>query len=324
LSARERLIRQLAAKYGLDPDAVVAIASVEGQRALHGGNSIGDHGTSFGGFQEHAGGALPAWVWAKGPTFANAWANSRAGLEHAVAHMAPYARGKHGRAAVAAISSGFERPRDVPGEIDKAMGYYGHVGAPGGPLASGRGSSTGPSPATVQALLSARALKSMAAATMLQQSAATAAGAPPDSSGLLARGIARRQYEQAHHFLALSGRTPPSATRAPTANGGINDLIYDPEGGIKYGKEIGAIGHHPDHVHVALSTLAAQRQAEAHARQLGLHVGEESDKDVHPVHATHSFHYRTFPGSHLRMAADVSGDPRAMAAYYRWVKTNFG
>lgn len=119
---------------------------------------------------------------------------------------------------------------------------------------------------------------------------------------------------------------PVQGGTSPGAGGraAINELFYDPLGGIKHGQSVGAIGHHTDHVHVALSSLAAQRTAEAQARRMGLHVGEESDRDVHPVHVHGSYHYKDFPHSHLREAADISGDPHAMAAFYRWVASTFG
>lgn len=114
MASEQQLIRQLAAKYGVDPRAALAIASVEG--GFHG--SVGDNGTSFGPFQLHEGGALPHGRGAQ-------WANSRAGIDYAMRHIASVAHGLHGRQAIAAISSRFERPADVPAEIAKAMSRYG-------------------------------------------------------------------------------------------------------------------------------------------------------------------------------------------------------
>ena len=132
--ANERqLISALAQRYGVDPRAALAIASVEG--GFNG--SVGDNGTSFGPFQLHEGGALPA---GRG----NAWANSPAGIQYAMQHIAGVARGLHGRAAVSAISSRFERPANVPAEIAKAMGRYGG-GIPSGGGVSIPSSASGPS-----------------------------------------------------------------------------------------------------------------------------------------------------------------------------------
>ena len=133
MRSREHLIRALAARYGLDPNAVVAIANVEGQAALRGGTSVGDQGTSFGPFQLHEGGALP-----HGKT--SAWAHSRAGIDYALRQMAKVAGGLTGKAAVSAIASKFERPADIPGEIAKALTYYqGTPNAPAGRPAVGGG-----------------------------------------------------------------------------------------------------------------------------------------------------------------------------------------
>ena len=117
------------------------------------------------------------------------------------------------------------------------------------------------------------------------------------------------------------------ATGKPVTKGNlINELFYDPLGGIKHGAEIGAIGHHGDHVHVALGNGQAQLAAIAQAKRMGLHVGEERASDVNPVHVKSSYHYRSFGKQfgNLREAADVSGSPAQMAAYYRWVKGRYG
>jgi hypothetical protein len=69
------------------------------------------------------------------------------------------------------------------------------------------------------------------------------------------------------------------------------ELFYDPIGGIKYGKNIGAIGGHSNHVHVAYTNEAQLLKALAIAQGLGLHVSENPYVDkVDPVHvkAIHS------------------------------------
>lgn len=106
---------------GLDPNAVLAIASHEGL-----GGGIGDNGTSFGPFQLHEGGALPTSV----PlSQAQAWAWSPAGINYALGKMAGVAKGLTGRQAVTAISTQFERPADPAAEIADAMAHYGKIGA---------------------------------------------------------------------------------------------------------------------------------------------------------------------------------------------------
>src|SRR2546423_1629862 len=90
------LINQMSRRYGVDPAAARAVASVEG--GLQRG-AVGDQGTSYGPFQLHVGGALPRGRGA-------AWANSPAGIDYALRQISRVARGKHGRAAIAAIVSG--------------------------------------------------------------------------------------------------------------------------------------------------------------------------------------------------------------------------
>jgi hypothetical protein len=103
----------------------------------------------------------------------------------------------------------------------------------------------------------------------------------------------------------------------------INELFYDPLGGIKMNQGIGAIGGHSDHVHVSLSTAGAQWRAIQQAKRMGLRVGQDTDANVTKVHVADSYHYRKYnKNSPLRMAADVSGNPKQMAAFYRWVAAN--
>jgi hypothetical protein len=73
-----------------------------------------------------------------------------------------------------------------------------------------------------------------------------------------------------------------------------------------------------------MGNLQTQLAVEAQARKMGLHVGEERTQDVHPVHVKTSYHYQTWPGTQWRKAADISGDPRSMAALYQWVVHNYG
>jgi cell wall-associated NlpC family hydrolase len=188
VNARAALIAQMARARGLDPKAVLAIASVEG--GFNG--SIGDHGTSFGPFQLHEGGALPA---GKG----NAWANSPQGLGYALDSMVKDGiAGLRGQAAVSAISSKFERPANVPAEISKAMGRYGGPVPSGGPAALGQGSAMlgggNPNAAAV-------AMQMLSQAQQMAQPAQ--AGAPPtslsmfsDPSSLLAMSMQNAQAQQ--------------------------------------------------------------------------------------------------------------------------------
>jgi hypothetical protein len=118
-----RQIRRFSRRYDIDPRAALAVARVEG--GLRRG-AVGDSGTSYGPFQLHEGGALPAGRSA-------AWASSPAGIRYAIQRMAQSgAAGLQGRAAVASIVRNFERPADPSGEIAKALGLYRGAGGAGG------------------------------------------------------------------------------------------------------------------------------------------------------------------------------------------------
>jgi hypothetical protein len=108
--------------YGVDAKAAAAVAFYEG---IFGG--IGDSGTSYGPWQLHAGGALPA-SYSSLPRFsttAQAWAWSQDGMTYAIRNMgANGARGKRGHDAVHAIVYRFERPADKAGETSRANGKY--------------------------------------------------------------------------------------------------------------------------------------------------------------------------------------------------------
>lgn len=119
-----------ARQYGLDPKAVIAIARQEGL-----GGGVGDHGTSFGPFQLHEGGALPRGI---NPSNAEAWATSPAGMNYALSRIAQVARGLHGSQAISAISRRFERPANPAAEIAGAIRDYG-AGAGSSPAVSAVG-----------------------------------------------------------------------------------------------------------------------------------------------------------------------------------------
>jgi hypothetical protein len=105
-------ITQSAAKYGLDINAVLAVAAQEGL-----GGGVGDGGTSFGPFQLHVGGALPAGK-------DRVWAESPAGIDYALNQISKVAAGKTGAEAIAAIVNGFERPANPGAEAANALAVY--------------------------------------------------------------------------------------------------------------------------------------------------------------------------------------------------------
>lgn len=116
------LIQRFQKKYHYDPAAAAAVAMVEGGGRF---GAVGDSGSSYGPWQLHVGGALPA---GKGA----AWANSTAGIEYALRHIGAVSAGLRGRAAVAAIVNRFERPAAPGAEIQRALGYYGQAVPQGG------------------------------------------------------------------------------------------------------------------------------------------------------------------------------------------------
>ena len=107
--------------HGVDPLAALAVAHGEG--GFSNPTPVGDHGTSFGPFQLHIGGALPSAYW-NDPAAANRWANSPQGIDYAVGRMAEVARGKKGRAAIDAIVRNFERPADPDPEVARDAQWY--------------------------------------------------------------------------------------------------------------------------------------------------------------------------------------------------------
>lgn len=135
-------IRSQARSLGLDPNAVLAVAAHEGVTIPA---QVGDQGTSFGPWQLHAGGRLPASVWARGPAYARQWADSPAGIDYALGGIASVAKGLTGNDAIDAIVRRFEQPRAdlAPGEISRSQQTYASGGVP---VASG--ASLGITPST--------------------------------------------------------------------------------------------------------------------------------------------------------------------------------
>lgn len=178
IAQREKYIVAQARKLGLDPAAVLAIASHEG---LSGG--IGDGGHAFGPFQMNdAGGVLTG---APASHHSNAYAWSNAGIMQALKAMATVAGGLSGRKAVTAIATRYERPADPAAEIKDAMSVYGTVGNVHGTVTNGGGTTPG---GPGSGILSSGGkqfdtgqYKSQLAMTMMQDATTRAqGGTPPD------------------------------------------------------------------------------------------------------------------------------------------------
>lgn len=132
-------IKQEAAALGLDPEAVLAVAVQEGGTLP---SNVGDQGTSFGPWQEHAGGALPGGVAQRGEEYAQEWANSQQGIDDALGKIAGVAKGQTGSAAVHSIVYGFENPLNPGAEYAAAVANYQAGKQPG--LTSNPGTNAGP------------------------------------------------------------------------------------------------------------------------------------------------------------------------------------
>lgn len=115
-------IQSEANRLGLEPKAVLAVAAHEGVSLPA---EVGDSGTSFGPWQMHAGGDLPQSIWQQGAGFAQAWANSPAGITYALEGI----KGKVGTATsgpseIASQVYNFERPQDPAGETAASIQTY--------------------------------------------------------------------------------------------------------------------------------------------------------------------------------------------------------
>jgi hypothetical protein len=150
--------------------------------------------------------------------------------------------------------------------------------------------------------------------------------------------IAQARQQTAQYMALAQGGTPPQPATAPegaaksspstpemkTIKGALAEAFYDPIGQWDNGRfSPQGIGNHSDHVHFSIINPRAMVMAIGQAQKMGLRVGENPYVDkVDPVHVKDSFHYRGFPngwqGRPLGQAIDVSGDPRQMAAFFRW------
>ena len=111
---RDAIVR-IARNHGVDPVAALAVAMGEGGIRF---GAVGDNNTSWGPFQLHRGGALPADKDA-------AWANSIPGIRYAIRTMANAgAKGLEGLDAINAIVRQFERPAAPDASVQNAWKRY--------------------------------------------------------------------------------------------------------------------------------------------------------------------------------------------------------
>lgn len=318
-----RAIAKYASVYGLDPYAVESVSLAEaGGRRYARGDMMGGRYTSFGPFQLHEGGALP-----RGRDYK--WAGSEAGIKYALSQMAPHAKGLKGKAAVDAIVRKFERPADPTSEIRRALSYYKKQGSlpvfssGGSDPASKHVTPEAPAEAAVQQLDMRQALLGWVMANNMSKGTTSPLPFIQMASQMALRGS--ESPPKAPIDTQGAATLPYKAKTAPSSfSGNLAELFYDPLGGIKHSREIGAIGGHGDHVHIALDSPEAMRLAIKYAQSHGLSARENPLVDkVDPVHTKNSYHYRRFGKSNIGQALDVSGNPKAMADYYRWARRTF-
>jgi hypothetical protein len=132
------MIAASAKAHKVDPD--VALALAQGEGGFDNPAPTGDGGTSYGPFQLHEGGALPAQFNGR-PAEADRWANSPAGIDYAMNLIARAVHGKRGAAAIAAGVNLFERPANPAPEIQRDTAFYNglHGAGRGAPIAAAGG-----------------------------------------------------------------------------------------------------------------------------------------------------------------------------------------
>jgi hypothetical protein len=125
-------VGQNAARFGLDPAAVLSVANHEGLNTAPGSSWTlkGEGNISFGppswygGTPSNPAAGTP--ILAMQGSNAPAWSWTPAGLDYWLQQVAKSASGLSGRAAISAIVNGFERPREdlAAGEINNASADY--------------------------------------------------------------------------------------------------------------------------------------------------------------------------------------------------------
>lgn len=110
-------IERNASLHGVDPFVALAIVPMEG--GLSG--AVGDNGSSFGPWQLHVGGALPAGMLGDN---ARRWANSPAGINYALDKLHAAIGDGRGTTAIERAVRQFERPANPGPEIEGAYTNY--------------------------------------------------------------------------------------------------------------------------------------------------------------------------------------------------------
>jgi hypothetical protein len=103
-----------AQKWNVDPWVALSLAYGEGGFNY---GSVGDNGSSFGPYQLHMGGALPAGEDAK-------WANSPAGIDYAIRQISSAVGTRTGLNGITSGVERFERPAEPGPEISRDYNWF--------------------------------------------------------------------------------------------------------------------------------------------------------------------------------------------------------
>lgn len=250
-------VRQRAVELGDDPNAVVAVGYAEGGFP----GAVGDRGTSFGPFQLHQGGALPAGL---SGSSAATWANAKAGLNYALQKITAVAKGLVGMQAVDAIVTGFEKPADGgAGDERRAANYLLERGV-GAPSRAANIRWTGASTAGVRPALLAsigQAVKAVGGIGVLVTSGKRAPGAGndvPDSNHITGDAVDGYVIFSDGRRVPLGEALKPVAGRFGLRSGAVAG--FDP---AKPG------GYDPVHVDDGANLAGAQQPSVVRARPDG-------------------------------------------------------
>ena len=139
----------------------------------------------------------------------------------------------------------------------------------------------------------------------------------PNALLTLAASVSPAEAKAAPKKITVGSLPSKPKKKGKGSPGQIKELFYDPQGGFKNGQQIGAIGGHSDHVHVAAEKRRVEYLGRV-AQKMGLRVSEQDKFGGRPSggHAPNSWHYSG-------QAIDVSGDAKRMAAFAKLVRRQY-
>lgn len=306
--AKHRTPRQIidywAPRLGLDDRAVEVVAGGEG--GLKWG-AVGDGGYAHGPFQQNAAGGVLTNRWkTQGREAAIRYANSEAGMVEAMRAMANAgARGQSGLAAVSTIISKYERPKDIPGSIEKARNRWKEWGYGGGNT-----------PTNVRHAGGAE--QSMPSSPVFGLDAST--------SGVDAQRKAAGEFFRSRAMARVKGAAVP----------GIGSLATTLRS-IRQEQNAESVPSLPAPGGEVSSTARPKSsddkpfvlQAGDYAQSMGLSVRENPyydpvDPNAHVEGSDHGRTLGTYRGKQYGAALDVSGDPEKQRRFFKWLEARKG